>query len=300
MESEWIMFKASIVVADDRSCGRKFIGACCGGNPRTQWWTPWVREVVKLKKEAFLAWLAQGVLLKQLTGTGRPEGLQMRWSRMLKSRHGERLSVGLKEVLVNHPTAQEGIAGPARGEEELTRKGDIPGRWKEHFEELLNPANMSPGEGAAPENLGGAPIFLAEAAKAVKKLLGGKVLWVDELRPEMLKALDIVRLSWLTCLFNVAWGLGTVPVDWQTGVVVPIFKKWDRRVSSNYRGITLAYRGKLIQGCCKGVEPLSHRLSGLCTPAGRAVFAFSGLSQTRSDDMLPAPSEGLQLSQGLV
>jgi len=44
---------------------------------------------------------------------------------------------------------------------------------------------------------------------------------VDEIRPEMLNALR------------------TVPVEWQTGVVVPIFKKGDQRVCSNYRGITL-------------------------------------------------------------
>jgi len=60
MQSEWITFKASTVEAADRGCGRKFIGACRGGNPRTRWWTPGVREAVKLKKEAFLAWLAQG------------------------------------------------------------------------------------------------------------------------------------------------------------------------------------------------------------------------------------------------
>ncbi|KAK3560105.1 hypothetical protein QTP86_033893, partial [Hemibagrus guttatus] len=32
---------------------------------------------------------------------------------------------------------------------------------------------------------------------------------------------------------------GTVPLDWATEVVVPLFKKGDRRVCSNYRGITL-------------------------------------------------------------
>ncbi|KAK3514359.1 hypothetical protein QTP70_015886 [Hemibagrus guttatus] len=36
-----------------------------------------------------------------------------------------------------------------------------------------------------------------------------------------------------------AWRSGTVPLDWATGVVVPLFKKGDRRVCSNYRGITL-------------------------------------------------------------
>ncbi|KAI3364671.1 hypothetical protein L3Q82_011446 [Scortum barcoo] len=67
----------------------------------------------------------------------------------------------------------------------------------------------------------------------------GKAPGVDEIRPEYLKSLDVVGLSWLTRLCNIAWRLGTVPLEWQTGVVVPLFKKGDRRVCSNYRGITL-------------------------------------------------------------
>jgi hypothetical protein len=51
--------------------------------------------------------------------------------------------------------------------------------------------------------------------------------------------LDVVGLSLLTHLCNIAWRSGTVPLDWQTGVVVPLFKKRDRGVCSNYRGITL-------------------------------------------------------------
>ncbi|KAI3361552.1 hypothetical protein L3Q82_013702 [Scortum barcoo] len=86
-----------------------------------------------------------------------------------------------------------------------------------------------------------------EVTEVVRKLLGGKAPGVDggkapgmdEIRPEYLKSLDVVGLSWLTRLCNIAWRLGTVPLEWQTGVVVPLFKKGDRRVCSNYRGITL-------------------------------------------------------------
>jgi len=46
---------------------------------------------------------------------------------------------------------------------------------------------------------------------------------VDKISPEMLKALDIVRLSQLTHLFNVALISGTTPVEWQTRMVVSIF-----------------------------------------------------------------------------
>jgi len=42
-----------------RSCGQKAVVTCRGGNLRTPWWTPAVKEAVRLK-EAFRAWLAQG------------------------------------------------------------------------------------------------------------------------------------------------------------------------------------------------------------------------------------------------
>ena len=62
---------------------------------------------------------------------------------------------------------------------------------------------------------------------------------VGEIHPEMLKVLGIERLSWLTRLINIACKSEAVPKEWQTGVVVPLFKKGDQRVCANYRGITL-------------------------------------------------------------
>ncbi len=111
---------------------------------------------------------------------------------------------------------------------------DIIEWWKEHFEELLNPTNTFSVEEAEFEDPGEAlPISLAEVAEVVKKLLSSKAPGVDEIHPEMPNALCTVRLSWLTHLFSVAWRSGTVPVEWQTGVVVPIFKKGDRRLCSS-------------------------------------------------------------------
>ncbi|KAL3986594.1 KRAB domain-containing zinc finger protein [Sarotherodon galilaeus] len=120
----------------------------------------------------------------------------------------------------------------------LTKK--IVGRWKEYFEDLLTPTDTSSKEEAESGDEGGdPPISGGEVTEAVKQLLGGRAPGVDEGRPEILKALDVVGLSWLTRLYNVVWRSGAVPLDWQTGVVVPIFKKGDRRVCSNCRGITL-------------------------------------------------------------
>lgn len=60
IESEWTLFTTSIVSAAVQSIGRKVSGACRGGNPQTQWWTPEVRDAVKLKKESYWAWQACG------------------------------------------------------------------------------------------------------------------------------------------------------------------------------------------------------------------------------------------------
>ncbi|KAI3372530.1 hypothetical protein L3Q82_023015 [Scortum barcoo] len=42
------------------SCGHKVSGACRGSNPRTRWWTPEVRDAVRLKKESYRTMLACG------------------------------------------------------------------------------------------------------------------------------------------------------------------------------------------------------------------------------------------------
>ncbi|KAK3543128.1 hypothetical protein QTP70_011659 [Hemibagrus guttatus] len=126
------------------------------------------------------------------------------------------------------------------GGELLASTGDIVGRWKEYFEDLLNPTDTPSVEEPEAKDLEvDSFITQAEVTEVVQQLLGGKAPGVDEIRPEYLKSLDVVGLSWLTRLCNIAWWSGTVPLDWATGVVVLLFKKGARRVCSNYRGITL-------------------------------------------------------------
>lgn len=49
MRSEWSIVEARVVSEGPRR----------GGNPRTWWWTPEVRNVIRLKKESYRAWLAR-------------------------------------------------------------------------------------------------------------------------------------------------------------------------------------------------------------------------------------------------
>ncbi|KAK3532983.1 hypothetical protein QTP70_006201 [Hemibagrus guttatus] len=233
IESEWTMFSSSIVDAAIRSCGRKVSGAGRGGNPRTQWWTLEVRDSVKLKKESYRAWLAQGtpeaaeayrqakraaarVVLEAKTrvweefGEATEKDYQMTsgkfWQNVRHLRRGKQLSTNTVYI---------------GGGELLASTGDIVGRWKEYFEDLLNPTDTpSVEEPEAEDSEVDSFITEAEVTEVVQQLLSGKALGVDDIHPEYLKSLDVVGLSWLTCLCNIAWRSETVPLDWGTGVVV--------------------------------------------------------------------------------
>ncbi|TWW75469.1 hypothetical protein D4764_13G0001310 [Takifugu flavidus] len=243
-----------------------------------------VRDAVRLKKESYRALLACGTpeaadsyrQAKRNAATAVAEAKTRAWEEFGEAMENDfrtaskrfwttirRLRKG-KQCTVN--TVYNGVL--------LTSTRDVVDRWKEYFEDLLNPINMPSSEEVGPGDLGiGSHISGAEVAEVVKKLLGGKAPGVDEIRPEFLKALDVVGLSWLTRLCNIAWTSGAVPLDWQTGVVVPLFKK--KRVCSNYRGITLlslpgkVYSGVLERRVRQIVEPrIQEEQCGFCPGRG--------------------------------
>lgn len=77
------------------------------------------------------------------------------------------------------------------GRELLTSTGDAIGRWKENYEDLLNPTATSSAEGAEPgDSEVDASITQTEVNVVVAKLLGGKAPGVDEICPEYLRSLE--------------------------------------------------------------------------------------------------------------
>ena len=68
----------------------------------------------------------------------------------------------------------------------------------------------------------------------------------------MLKALTGEKILWLTQVCQVAWKFGKTSKNWQTGVIIPIFKKENRKQCTNYRGISLlSLPGKAYTKCLK-------------------------------------------------
>ena len=100
-------------------------------------------------------------------------------------------------------------------------------------------------------HLGEEEVFTAaEVAMAMKRIKSGKAAGEDEIRPEMLKALTGGGILWLTRVCQVAWKFSKNPRDLQTGIIIPITKKGDRKQCTNYRGISLlSLPGKVYAKC---------------------------------------------------
>ena len=101
----------------------------------------------------------------------------------------------------------------------------------------------------------------AEVATVIKQLKSGKAAGRDEIRPKLLKLLAWEGILWLTKVCQPAFKLGKTPKDWQTGVIIPIYKKGDHKQCANNRGISvLSLPGKvyvkcLERRCRQTVEP---------------------------------------------
>ncbi|KAI3353555.1 hypothetical protein L3Q82_020075 [Scortum barcoo] len=136
IESEWTMFSASIVDAAVRSCGRKVSGACRGGgnspNPvvdtgstgRPSKPQPWTVLEAKTR-----VWEEFGEAMEE----DYRSASKRFWQTVRRLRRGKQYSANTVY---------------SAGGELLTSTGDIVGRWKKYFEDLLNPTDLPSNEEA--------------------------------------------------------------------------------------------------------------------------------------------------------
>ena len=91
------------------------------------------------------------------------------------------------------------------------------------------------------------PITIDELEKALKKLKNNKSPGFDNVINEFLKLTNPLFKTTLLSVFNLLLTHGYFPKAWSIGLIIPIFKKGDPKLSENYRGITLlSCLGKLF------------------------------------------------------
>ena len=78
-----------------------------------------------------------------------------------------------------------------------------------------------------------------EVVRAIKSQKRNKAPGIDRIPGEVFKLFNSKLLSILVFLFNHIMDKESYPENWSTGIITPIFKKGDRTLPKNYRGITL-------------------------------------------------------------
>ena len=100
--------------------------------------------------------------------------------------------------------------------------------WRKYFEDLLNPVRATPTYTFDTIEFEKEEVYTStEVAAAIRGLKSRKAAGEDKIRPEILKALNEEGVRWLTRMCQVAWKLRKTPKNWQTGVIILIYKKGD-------------------------------------------------------------------------
>ncbi|KAK3533908.1 hypothetical protein QTP70_034895, partial [Hemibagrus guttatus] len=277
IESEWTMFSTSIVDAAIQSCGRKVSGAGRGGNPRTQWWTLEVRDAVKLKKESYRAWLARGTLeaaeayrqAKRTTAVVVSEAKTRVWEEFGEAMEKDyRTASGKFWQTVRHLRRGKQLSANTvyGGDGELlVSTGDIVGRWKEYFEDLLNPTDTPSVEEpeAGDSERGGQNSF-----DHVPRGILWEVLWEYGVHGPLLRAVRSLY-NWSRSLVRIAScksDLFPVHVGLRQGCPLSpvLFIVFMDRISRRSQGL-------------EGIRFGDHRISSLIFADDVVLLASSGL-----------------------
>lgn len=129
----------------------------------------------------------------------------------------------------------------------LTDPVEVKARWEEHFSELYNQVNSTDDTVLLeiPEDYGScmdadSPALMKDEVRwAISSLKRDKAPGVDMVTAEEIMAAGEDGVDIMFALCNKIWAEERIPEEWKQSIIVPIFKKKDKLVCDNYRGISL-------------------------------------------------------------
>ena len=258
----WKILKNRISEATNEVLGEK--KPYQGKKKMTPWWSTEVREAVKYKMKRFRRWMKtrtaedrmEYVIARNEAERVKKDAKDSCWKQI-----GEDLENdlhGTKKLLYSLAKSYRGknsevtYAIKDKQGNLLTELEEIGTRWGEYFGELLNveeepiQVNESDVEDEHEPAEEANPITMDELRSAISDMKKGKSPGEDGLPVEILRAGGECVMQQLLRIINAAYVSEAVPVDWQRGVISPLFKKGEKTVCDNYRGVTLlSHAGKI-------------------------------------------------------
>lgn len=253
LEHLWGNFKNILLEAGKEICGTTKINR---GRKQTAWWNTEIKREVQTKKTKWRKYLAnkdtahyedykrQREKVKELVLAAKRKSWEEFGHKIEADYHSNQklfykvlknLRSGNKNQTIKQIKSENGTI--------LTTKEDTIKRWKEYFQSLLEGQGeqdrLIQVEENELERQPGNVIETGAIDTSIRRLKRGKAAGHDGITAEMLKSMGERGQELLAKICNLAWKEAKIPEDWKVGVVVPIFKKGDKRECNNYRGITL-------------------------------------------------------------
>ena len=252
LEGKWTEFKKAVVTSATESCGMKTIRT---RRKQTPWWTKEVRKAVDEKAGARVAAQANPTVenkraynkVSMAVKTAVAEAKEKSWSEFggfLERSRAESQKIFWSTLRRLRASKGDRCEAVQDGKGNLvSQPGAVAEAFRGYFADLLNPrVNDSHHTGEIEGEIHpvcDSPITLDEVLTAVSKLKNNKAAGEDDIRGEMLKAMDSDGIGKLHQVVSQAWIQGQVPQEWRNATIVPIFKKGSKKLCSNYRGISL-------------------------------------------------------------
>lgn len=257
-EQVWMVVKGIILEAARRACGTSKVRK---NQKQTAWWTPQIKEEVKIKKklwkesltkktrEAYYNYKKQRKKVKDLVKQEKQKTWEEFGKRMEENSKGNQKLFYKTLKTLRKEKQRTTVDINDRNGQVIREEVKIKERWVEYFRELLGVEGQinrladsdirestQKGSRRDGEN---EEIRAEEVIKAIQRLKIGKAAGIDKIKPEMIKFIGEDGIEMLRYLFNKIWKETKIPQEWEVGIIVPIFKKGDTKECKNYRGITL-------------------------------------------------------------
>lgn len=262
VEDEWKLFKTNLLTAAEKVCGKT------NGRKKlkeTPWWNEETRKATSKKNRAYRRHFNERTDETQRLYREAKKEAQKVINRE-KKRWYEEWEKTLQEDVDGNKKLLYGMMRNKRRDKEeqkylidsggnlVTEEQQIKEMWKTYFDQLLNvrpdpELNNETFEKENPDRqTEEQDLTWNDIETACKFIKTGKSPGPDKITGEMLKGAGIIGIHLLYRLFKKCWNEKVIPEEWKEGIIVPLYKKGDRRVCSNYRGITLTSQvGKLYE-----------------------------------------------------
>ena len=155
----------------------------------------------------------------------------------------------------------------------------IVARWRNYFSQLFNvhgvkdvrQAEIHTAEPLVPEP------SAAEFELAIDKLKSHKSPGNDNIPAELIKAGGRKFCLEIHKLFTSIWKKEKLPEEWKESIIIPIHKKGDKTVCSNYRGISLLPNTyKILSNILLSrLIPYAKEISVASVATGRLLIIYS-------------------------